>query len=150
MKEQNFKIPFESIREAFYVYCDMIERHGKGIKGTPIASFYIGCVILSSIACEVGLKALLTYEGQPSRGHDLYELFYKLSPQIQTIIIQYTSYELEHFNKALLESKNNFIKWRYYYESTNLFADYDFIFRFFCAIKANIDIIKPEYNAMAF
>jgi hypothetical protein len=36
MKEQNFKIPFESIREAFYVYCDMIERHGKGIKGTPI------------------------------------------------------------------------------------------------------------------
>lgn len=39
MKEQNFKIPFESIREAFYVYCDMIERHGKGIKGTPIASF---------------------------------------------------------------------------------------------------------------
>lgn len=105
MKEQNFKIPFESIREAFYVYCDMIEKHGKGIKGTPIASFYIGCVILSSIACEVGLKALLTYEGQPSRGHDLYELFYRLSPQIQTIIIQYTSYELEHFNKALLESK---------------------------------------------
>ena len=141
-KEQHKTIPFEDIRNAFYVYCDMIERHGKGREGTSIPSFYIGCVILSSIACEVGLKALLAYENKPSHGHDLYDLFYKLSPQIQTVIIQDTNYNVERFNKALLESKNNFIKWRYYYENTNLFVNYDFILKFFCAIKVNLDTKK--------
>ncbi|MEJ8768496.1 hypothetical protein [Prevotella sp. HCN-7019] len=144
MKKQNEIIPFKNIRQAFYVYCDMIKSHGKGAPITPNANFYIGCIILSSIACEVGLKAILAYEKKPSYGHDLHILFGKLSPQMQEAIIQCTSYKTENFHKALLESKNNFIKWRYYYEMLNLHVDYKFIIEFFCAIKTYLDEIKPE------
>jgi hypothetical protein len=144
MNEQYKTAPFENIREAFYAYCDIIIRHGKGKEGSPLSSFYIGCVILNSIACEIGLKALLAYENNFSHGHDLYELFYKLSPQTQTTIKQYISYEEDSFDEALLESKNNFIKWRYYYESTHLTVNYEFIFRLFSAIKAILDMTKPE------
>lgn len=143
-KEQHKTITFENIRDAFYVYCDMIKRHGKGVEDFPNASFYIGCIILNAIACEVGLKALLTYENKPSHGHNLYDLFCELSPQTKKNIIQYTSYEVEHFNKTLLENKNNFIQWRYFYESPNLHVDYNFILKLFYAIKANLDEIKPE------
>lgn len=144
MNEQYKTIPFENIREAFYVYCDMIKRHRKGIEGTPVPSFYIGGVILNSIACEIGLKALLAYENNFSHGHDIYELFYKLSPQTQMIIKQCISYEEDNFNEALLDSKNNFIKWRYYYENAHLTTNYEFIVRLFCAIKAQLDMTKPE------
>ena len=144
MDEQYETINFEKIREAFYVYCDIIIRHGKGTERTPLSSFYIGCVILNSIACEIGLKALLAYENNFSHGHDLYELFHKLSPQTQMIIKQCISYEEDSFNEALLDSKNNFIKWRYYYESAHLPANYEFIFRLFSAIKAILDMTKPE------
>lgn len=144
MKKQNETIQFKNIRNAFYVYCDIIERHGKGVGDFPSASFYIGCVILNAIACEIGLKALLAYENNFSHGHDLYDLFDKLSSQTQKKIIQYTSYDVEHFKKALLECKNNFIQWRYYYEMSNLHVDYKFIIELFCAIKENLDKIKPE------
>lgn len=144
MKKQNEIIQFKNIRNAFYVYCDIIERHGKGVGDFHYASFYIGCVILNAIACEIGLKALLAYENNFSHGHDLYDLFGKLSSQTQKKIIQYTLYDVEHFKKALLECKNNFIKWRYYYEMSNLHVDYKFIIELFCAIKENLDNIKPN------
>lgn len=59
MKELQTTISFKNVQDAFYVYCDIIERHERGVTGSSIASFYIGCVILQSFACEIGLKALL-------------------------------------------------------------------------------------------
>lgn len=144
MSKQRTIISFKNIRDAFYVYCDMIERHGKGREGTSIASFYIGCVILISIACEIGLKALLVFENKHSHGHYLNELFNELSSQMRESIMQCTSYESDSFNKALLENKDHFIKWRYYYESHQLAANYDFIFKLFCSIKVHLDEINPD------
>jgi len=60
-------------------------------------------------------------------------------------IIQCTSYELDAFNKALSENKDHFIKWRYYYESRQLAANYDFILKLFYSIKVHLDEIKPEH-----
>lgn len=137
-------IPFERIKDAFNVHCDIIKRHGKNAEGTSIASFYIGCIILSSFACEIGLKALLSFENKLVHGHYLNDLFNELSPQIQENIIQCTDYNPDYFNKALLINKDHFIKWRYYYENDGLYADYDFMLKLFCAIKANVDTIKPE------
>ncbi|EKJ91793.1 hypothetical protein QR305_02051 [Bacteroides finegoldii] len=142
----NEVVSFERIRDAFYVYCDIIERYGKGKEGSPIGSFYIGCVILGSLACEIGLKALLALEDKPLHGHCLNNLFNNLNPQMQESIIQYTSYELESFNNALLENKDHFVKWRYYYESNQLAANYDFIFKLFYSIKTHLDTINPEYQ----
>lgn len=106
---------------------------------------FIGNVILSSLACEIGLKALLVFENKHSHGHYLNELFNELSSQMRESIIQCTSYELESFNKALSENKDHFIKWRYYYESRQLVANYDFILKLFYSIKAHLDKIKPEH-----
>lgn len=142
MSKQQTTIAFKNIRDAFYVYCDMIERHGKG---TPIASFYIGCVILISIACEIGLKALLVLENKHPHGHYLNELFNELSSQMQESIMQCTSCEPDYFNKELLKNKDNFIKWRYYYESSQLTANYGFILKLFYSIKVHLDEIKPEH-----
>lgn len=145
MNKLQTAISFKKVRDAFYVYCDMIERHGKGIEATPIASFYIGCVILTSFACEIGLKALLVLENKPSHGHYLNDLFNGLNPQTQESIIQCTSYDLDSFNKALLENNDHFIKWRYYYENSHLAANYDFIIKLFHSIKAHLDKVKPEH-----
>lgn len=145
MNEPQITISFKNVRDAFYVYCDIIKRHGKGATDTPIASFYIGNVILSSLACEIGLKALLVFENKHSHGHYLNELFNELSSQMRESIIQCTSYELESFNKALSDNKDHFIKWRYYYESRQLVANYDFILKLFYSIKAHLDKIKPEH-----
>lgn len=42
MNEPQITISFKNVRDAFYVYYDIIKRHGKGATDTPIASFYIG------------------------------------------------------------------------------------------------------------
>ena len=86
MNEPQITISFKNVRDAFYVYCDIIKRHGKGATDTPIASFYIGNVILSSLACEIGLKALLVFENKHSHGHYLNELFNELSSQMRESI----------------------------------------------------------------
>lgn len=145
MSKKRAETSFKNVRDAFNIYCDMIKRHSKGNEGfIPTASFYIGCVILISLACEIGLKALLSYEGKPLHGHYLNDLFNKLSPETQECIIQHTSYDLIYFNKTLLENKDHFIKWRYYYESNDLSINYDFMFKLFYSIKFRLDTISPE------
>lgn len=149
MNEPQTNISFKNVRNAFYVYCDMIKRHGKGREGASDVGFYIGNVILISITCEIGLKALLVFENKHSHGHYLNELFNELSSQMRKSIIQCTSYELDYFNKALSENKDHFIKWRYYYESHQLVANYGFILKLFYSIKAHLDEIKPELSVPA-
>lgn len=145
MKELQTPISFKNVQDAFYVYCDIVERHGRGATGSSIASFYIGCVILQSFACEIGLKALLASENKVAHGHYLDDLFNELSTQKQNIIRQCTEYDRVSFNESLSANKDHFTKWRYYYEGNSLSVDYQFTSKLFYAIKACLDGIKPKH-----
>jgi len=144
MNKLQTTISFKNVRDAFYVYCDIIDRHGREATGSSIASFYIGCVILQSFACEIGLKALLASENKVAHGHYLDDLFNELSAQKQDILRQCTEYDRISFNESLSANKDHFTKWRYYYEGNSLYVDYPFTSKLFYAIKTYLDVIKPE------
>lgn len=138
-------LSFSQVCSAFYVYCDIIKQYGNCTENTPIGSFYVGCALLYSLACEIGLKALLSLENKPIGRHFLNDLFNNLSLEMQKHIITYTEYKQDVFNKKILDNKNHFVEWRYYYESEGPSSfDYDFMLRLFVAIKVILDQIKVK------
>jgi hypothetical protein len=61
----------------------------------------------------------LEKENSEARGHNLYELFQKLSEPVQTEIIRITGIDGEEFRTEIEENSNLFVDWRYLYEKEN-------------------------------
>ena len=62
MNEPQITISFKNVRDAFYVYYDIIKRHGKGATDTPIASFYIAnsSAVIAELFLILGLYSCHT------------------------------------------------------------------------------------------
>ena len=95
-----------------------------------IISFTVNC----SLACELGLKAILAQSYKEVKNHKLNDLYFMLDVEEQLFIkanmpslIDKTSSSIEFKNYINLVS-NNFVEWRYFYEkniSTNWFFLYE-------------------------
>lgn len=131
---------FKNVKTAFDVYCGIIKAYEKGISEINIPTQYIGRIILLSLTCEIGFKAMLLSENKSEKGHKLIELFDKLSPQKQEYIIRLTEHNSKSFREKLSKNGNHFVKWRYFYEGFADSVDYDFMCKLFCAIKTLLDI----------
>ena len=65
------------------------------------------------------MKTILKREGTKSHGHNLLELFLKVSDVRKIEIIDSTGETMEYFVAHLKHSKNAFVDWRYVYEKTD-------------------------------
>lgn len=95
-------------------------------------SYSTSAIVLYAFSIELGLKALLSFEGKKEiKEHDLKKLFFTLSEETRNEVIGALPEERFkiHFDKYLEENKHNFVDWRYYYEKTNI-ASSDFLAAF--------------------
>lgn len=65
---------------------------------------------------ELGFKAMIMKHGGVSKGHNLSELFLKIWPWTQNVIIQGVGLERKSFTNELSQMSEAFTKWRYIYE----------------------------------
>lgn len=77
---------------------------------------FLPALICAAFAAEVGLKALLLQDGELVTGHDLYDLFDRLSPELKESITGLTGIDSESFMQRLLAARRAFIDWRYMFE----------------------------------
>lgn len=106
------------------------------------AAYSMSAIVLYAFSIELGLKALLCFEGKREiKEHDLKKLFFTLSEETRNEVIGALPEERFkiHFDKYLEENKHNFVDWRYYYEKTNI-ASSDFLAAFAQCITEVADI----------
>lgn len=99
-------------------------------------AYSMSAIVLYAFSIELGLKALLSFEGKKEiKEHDLRKLFFMLSQEARNEVIGTLPEERFkiHFDKYLEENKHNFVDWRYYYEKTTI-ASSDFLKAFAQAI----------------
>ena len=84
------------------------------------------CIVLLSFACELYFKALFCIEKieeddsisvvKMKKGHELDDLFNRLSNDLKKMVSQKTNYKVEELTQQLNVHKNDFIEWRYIFE----------------------------------
>jgi hypothetical protein len=77
----------------------------------------IPSIVCLSFAIELSIKSILFAEGNPSKGHNLKDLFEKLIASTQAKVIQQMGICDTDFRTNLLDVANAFAEWRYIYES---------------------------------
>lgn len=116
----------DKMKSAFAHYVAIHYRLNKAANPFGL-DFFIGDTIISSLACEIGLKTLLKIENfNYGRIHDLESLFDKLEKSTQHQILSLFSVSEESFREELHNNKDSFIKWRYHFEPTPN-ASYSFL-----------------------
>lgn len=110
-------ITFGDLYNAFLVYIKIFERFDKGTYND--ASDIIGEVLIKSLICEIGMKALLMNEGKNIiREHKLDKLFNKLSDEVRQEMAKRSHYALDEFKVQLSINSDHFVGWRYFYEGS--------------------------------
>lgn len=134
-------ITFCDLYNAFLVYRRIFERFDKGTYND--ASDIIGEVLIKSLICEIGIKALLMNEGiNLIREHKLDKLFIKLSDETKLEMAKRSHYTLDEFKVLLSINSDHFIGWRYFYEgSCKKFHPY-FIDRLIKALEEKLEGIS--------
>ena len=101
-----------------------------------IQALLIPAVVCTTFAIELTLKAVTTIEGKDSKGHNLYDLYEKLSGDSQSALQKSLSLTDADLRKEITKVANAFVDWRYIYESqTEVYLDIDFIRKLATAAK---------------
>lgn len=109
------EVTFLDLYNAFLVYRKIFERFDKGAYND--ASDIIGEILIKSLICEIGIKALIKNEGKnPAKEHKLDKLFNKLSSSQQHEIANKSNYTFDEFKTQLSINNDHFVGWRYFYE----------------------------------
>lgn len=137
------QLKFRRLYNAFLTYNRILEYYCKG-SGAIDGSYFIGLTIIYSLICEIGIKALLTYEGKFVKEHHLDKLFNQLSGELQDIISNNTEYDLNSFKKELSKNSTHFIKWRYYYDEDCEVFNAKFITQLICSLNFIISKINEH------
>jgi hypothetical protein len=82
--------------------------------GTPNAP--IAGLVCLAFSIELSLKSLLLSEDCAARGHDLEDLFGKLTPELQSQIVTESCITEDSFRANLRNAANSFEYWRYIHE----------------------------------
>ena len=128
---------------AFVVFKDVaLELYEKIDKNKPLETFneIIAFVVNGSLACELGIKAILSEKDyHDHKGHDLNKLFSELDDIKKDFIkknmpsARLDEQGLKEFDNLLEEVALNFKEWRYYYE-TDIKTNWLFIYELICAL----------------
>lgn len=119
------------------------------------------CIVLLSFACELYLKVLFCLEKieedsstesiTMEKGHNLDELFNRLGHELKQAIADDTECTIEGLTTELRNHKDDFIKWRYIFESNlDEFAyNVDFLEKVVNSLykKSKIKVNKVGFNA---
>lgn len=118
--------------------------------GTPEHFMAFPAVVCAAFSAEVGLKNLLSRQGEVAHGHDLRALFLKLLPEQQHAILRATSQAAglseQEFATNLAHSRLAFSEWRYIYEAR---GEKLINVRFLGALASAIDALICEVGAGA-
>lgn len=116
IKNTKYKeVSFGELYNAFLVYQEILERFERGTVDS--GSYFIGYAVITSLICEIGLKALLKEEKKEERKeHRLDVLFNKLSNEKQQEIANQFQISINDFKKELSKNNDHFMTWRYFYE----------------------------------
>ena len=109
------KVQSEQLQAAFE-RCWNTERNYDRLPGAPLSMPALICAALSA---EIGLKALLFAQGNdPGREHNLRKLLDKLPAPTKAAIVAEVSAAYANFDEQLANAEGAFVRWRYFYEST--------------------------------
>lgn len=121
--------------------------------GIPTDVDYVPAFIVNTCFCiEVGFKYLLEQQGGSPRGHKLRLLFDQLNQTNKDLINNYikqfsldpTTYQ-QWFDDNLDEVNDGFIKWRYFYEATQIPTATSNVVN---SVKANLNFLKRLREAL--
>lgn len=135
------KVSFLDLYNAFLTYQKILERFDRG--SVDDGSYFIGYVLITSLTCEIGIKALLKNEGKDSfREHKLDKLFERLSDHQQKEIANKCHYNIvDELKKDLSINNDHFIAWRYFYEGNCVNFDPFFIKKLIKALNIELSNI---------
>lgn len=84
-------------------------------------------IVCLAFSIELGLKAILALQDQPTKGHNIFELFSKISPEKQLQIIERIGLGKDEFDIKLKKAADVFTQWRYVYEHEQVEASLGFL-----------------------
>jgi len=106
----------DEIMHIFMPAFDMLYIHSKNPIEYPY-HYFIGKTILISLACEMGLKALIIQnEKEPKHTHKLDILFNQLESGERNYIIDNSQYNETDFLDKIAKNNSHFEEWRYHHE----------------------------------
>lgn len=86
----------------------------------------VPAVVCAAFAIELYFKAIITLEGGSAKGHDLSDLFSRLSSNSQRALTTHLSVTQPAFVQKLKEISGAFVEWRYIFEQQT--ANIDMVF----------------------
>ncbi len=84
-------------------------------------------IVCAAFSIEIGFKAIILGEGNTATGHNLSELFKKISSARQDLIIKEVGLDRTVFTDALDLVSHAFIEWRYIYEKDSATVNTDYL-----------------------
>lgn len=119
-----------SFREAAQ-RCEVQVPNADGSFEMPIAP----AIVCYAFCAEVSLKAILASENAPAPGHDLLNLFNKVSAARRSELASVLQVEEQAIRSLASACRNAFTEWRYIYESTGTQLDLQFLRQFAIAVS---------------
>jgi HEPN domain-containing protein len=95
----------------------------------------VPAVVCLAFSIELYLKAILSSEGNPQKGHELHKLFIKLSQKSKDNICSTLSKPEEEIRTTLTSNSKAFVEWRYIYEKDSASVNTKFLLEFSRAVS---------------
>lgn len=109
----------------------IVTKLAKGKLPVDFNSNLISAHILYALSAEIGMKAIMFYEGKPlKRYHNLLEIFNDLEEEHKSQIKGGCEAYKDTFDELLENDKNSFVEWRYFYEGGSKTANISFLRQF--------------------
>lgn len=87
----------------------------------------VPAVVSTAFAVELYFKAIITLENGIARGHDLSELFERLSAESQAALVANLQLDRPTFDQKLKAISGVFVEWRYIFEQQSANLDFPFL-----------------------
>jgi HEPN domain-containing protein len=87
----------------------------------------VPAVVSTAFAVELYFKGIITLENGKARGHDLSELFERLSTESQATLVAKLQFDRQTFDQKLKVISSIFVEWRYIFEQQSAYLDFSFL-----------------------
>lgn len=87
----------------------------------------VPAVVSTAFAVELYFKGIITLENGNARGHDLSELFGRLTTESQATLIAKLQLDRPTFDQKLNAISGVFVEWRYIFEQQSASLDFQFL-----------------------
>lgn len=87
----------------------------------------VPAVVSTAFAIELYFKGIITLENGNASGHDLFELFERLSNESQVMLVARLQLDRPAFDQRLKAISGVFVEWRYIFEQQSANLDLPFL-----------------------